>query len=41
MSANPVVDDDEKEVSANFSINGGGERIRIRTVNSDIVIKKK
>ncbi len=41
MSASPVVDDDEKEVSANFSINGGGERIRIRTVNSDIVIKKK
>jgi DUF4097 and DUF4098 domain-containing protein YvlB len=41
MTGKPLVDDDEKEISAQFNTNGGGEKIKIRTVNSNIVIKKK
>ena len=32
--------EDNSEIRGSFELNGGGKRIKIRTVNSDIVIKK-
>ncbi len=33
-------DDDDEEIRASYTINGGGERIELETVNADIEIKK-
>jgi hypothetical protein len=33
-------DDDEREIRATYKLNGGGELIELKTVNSDITLKK-
>jgi len=33
-------DDDEREIRATYKLNGGGELIELKTVNSDIILKK-
>ena len=41
MKDKPSITEDRKEIKSEFSINGGGEKIMISTVNSNIQIKKK